>query len=322
MQDLIEIRRRAATAIQNGDAASAVEDLTQALSDDPASLEILLDLGAALLAANRPIEALASFERAIIIRSRDATANRGLGQAHLARGDTDAALAAFRQALAILPYDTYAAHMVASLSGETVKGAAAYVANLFDDHADDFDQHLTEVLHYSIPEQIAGLLVPYAPQSMLDLGCGTGLVGAALALPVMDGVDIAPQMIRLARARNLYRHLLVGDLVATLDESPALASHYDLVTAADVFVYLGNLEQIFARTAARLAPGGLFAFSVELSESDPIRLRPSGRFAHAPTYISGLAQNFGFDILTAHDTPIRHERSAPIAGRLYLLQRL
>lgn len=322
MQDLIELRRRARAAVQNGDADSAVEDLTQAQADNPASIEILLDHGNALLAANRPTEALASFERALTIRPRDAAAHRGLGQAHLALGDTAAALAAFRSALAILPYDTYAAHMIAALSGENIKGAGAYVANIFDDHAEDFDHHLTQVLHYSIPDQIAGLLEPHAPQSLLDLGCGTGLVGAALALPIMDGVDIAPQMIRLARARNLYRHLMVGDLVTTLDEGPALAGLYDLVTAADVFVYLGSLDQIFARVAARLASGGLFAFSVEVSESDPIRLRPSGRFAHAKTYISALAQNSGFGVLTARDTAIRHERSTPIPGCLYLLRRL
>ena len=319
MLDLATLRHRATQSVQDGDPDAAVALLTPALALYP---DLHLDLGNALLAANRAGEALDCFDAAITLRPRDPAAYRGLGQACLALGNTAGALAAFRQALAILPYDTYAAHMVASLSGETTKGASAYVANLFDDHAEDFDQHLTQVLHYSIPAEIAGLLAPYAPQSLLDLGCGTGLVGDALRLPIMDGVDIAPQMIRLARERNLYRHLAVGDLVATLDESSLLAGPYDLVTAADVFVYLGHLESIFERIAPRLAPDGLFAFSVELSDTTPVNLRPSGRFAHAPRYISGLAQDFGFTTLAARDTPIRHERSQPIPGQLYLLQRL
>lgn len=324
MSDPATIRRRAAALIQDGSAAAAVAELTAALAHDPSALYILLDLGNAQLAADQPAAALASFAQILASRPRDAAAHRGRGQAHLALADTISALDAFRAALAVLPYDTYAAHMVAALGGEATRWAGTYVAGLFDEHADQFDQHLTEVLHYRIPQAIRDLLAPRLPlASALDLGCGTGLVGAALAgaVTIIDGIDIASQMTRKAAARNIYRHLRIGDLAAVLAQDPALAGPYDLVMAADVFVYLGPLETVFALARQRLSPGGLFAFSVEHAPGDEPLLRPSGRFAHPDRYIARLAVDHGFTVAERHHTPIRHERSLPIPGTLYLLSR-
>lgn len=323
MLDETEIRRRAAAAVQNGEATAAVVELTSALEQAPASPELLLDLGRAQLAADRAAGAKASFERLLTLRTRDANSYRGLAQAHLALGETGQARDAFAKALAILPYDSYSAHMVAALGGETSRAATTYVADLFDEHAGQFDQHLTEVLHYRIPEAIRDLLAPHLPlASLLDLGCGTGLVGTALAntIPVMDGIDIAPQMTAKAAARNIYRHLHSGDIVTTLTSDESFAGPYDLVTAADVFVYLGALEATFALVRQRLAPAGLFAFSVESASGDDPVLRPSGRFAHPEGYITRLAAQFGFAIAEQHLMPIRHERSTPIPGMLYLLR--
>jgi predicted TPR repeat methyltransferase len=290
----------------------------------PTTRETPTARGEALLAGGRPDEAVAAFTAALALRPRDSAAWRGLGKAQLDLGDRDAARSSFARALAIVPYDRYAAHMLASLSGEADAQATGYVSDLFDTYADDFDAHLTGALNYRIPQAIRALLAERAPfASLLDLGCGTGLVGTALSdmVAAMDGVDIAPRMIRKAHERGLYRHLRTGDLLDSLAADPALRGPYDLVTAADVFVYLGPLEAIFAATATILAPHGLLVFSVETAAGDAPVLRSSGRFAHPAAYIARLAIEFGFTLDVAQSHPIRQERDQPIPGALYLLTR-
>ncbi|MFZ6800824.1 hypothetical protein [Undibacterium sp. Di24W] len=68
---------------------------------------------------------------------------------------------------------------------------------------------------------------------------------------------------------------------------------FDLIVAADVFVYTGQLSAIVEQASRLLSGGGLFAFSTELayeSESESVLqngycLRASGRYAHHPLYL-------------------------------------
>lgn len=315
------LRLLAALTIQNGDPRSGLALLDRALALAGPSPDLLAERGQAQLSAGDAAAALISFRDALTLRPKDPAALRGLAKAHQSLGNNAEALAAFRAALAILPYDKYAAHMVEALSGDAGTASASYIADLFDTNADDFDAHLTGNLHYRTPQLIADMVRPHAPTSLLDLGCGTGLVGAALAgeIATMDGMDIAAQMIRKARERGIYRHLRTGDLLATLAEDPDFAGPYDVITAADVFVYVGPLEGTFAAVATRLAPNGLFAFSIEVSSGEDVALLPSGRFAHTPAYIARLAAASGFTTLEQTAAPIRQERSEPIPGMLYSL---
>ena len=145
---------------------------------------------------------------------------------------------------------------------------AVYVRRLFDQHAPDFDRALLERLDYRGPELLldGGAAVGGQPMrlgSVLDLGCGTGLAGAAFR-PFCDwlvGVDISPGMIEQARAKGLYDRLVVADLLEFL--AGEAGAQYHLVLAADVFVYCSDLAPIAAAVAGVLAPGGLFAFTVE-----------------------------------------------------------
>ena len=316
------LRLLAALTIQNGDSAGGIAMLDRALELAGPIPDLLVELGQAQLSAGQANSALENFRAALALRPKDPAALRGLAQSHQSLGNSADALAAFRAALAILPYDKYAAHMVAALSGSTGPASSDYVADLFDTFADDFDAHLTGNLGYRTPQLIVDMILPYAPASLLDLGCGTGLVGLALtdSVGVIDGVDIAAQMIRKARERGIYRHLRTGDLLETMAGDPDFAGPYDAITAADVLVYLGPLETTFTAVAARLAPQGLFALSIETSTGADVNLLPNGRFAHSPAYIARLSAQAGFAVVEQRAAPIRQERSKPIAGMLYLLR--
>lgn len=142
------MRLLAALAMQAGDPVTATGQLATACRlPDPAP-DLLAELGDAQLASGDPIAALASFRRALDQRPRDATALRGLAQSHQLLGNDAEALTGFEAALAVLPYDKYAAHMVAALSGANEAASANYIADLFDTYAETFDSHLTETLGY------------------------------------------------------------------------------------------------------------------------------------------------------------------------------
>ena len=157
------------------------------------------------------------------------------------------------------------------------------------------------------------------PLEILDLGCGTGLVGAALTRQKhrLIGVDLSQKMLAQAKARNVYETLHVGEVHAFLRNSDP--ARFDAVCAADVFIYIGALEELFAGVARVLRPGGWFAFSTEECAGIDYRLLPTGRYAQSENYIRRLAAT-AFTVVEANATTIRMETGSPLPGRLYLLQ--
>lgn len=319
------LRTMASLAMQTGTPQIAIGCLGRATGLSPRAPEVFADYGEALLAGARPADAETAFKQAIALRANDGASYRGLAQAQLDQGKREAALKSFRKTLSLIPYDKYAAHMAAALSGEATASATSYVPELFDKYSETFDEHLTGTLAYSVPTAIHDMIAPFATkrplQSLLDLGCGTGLVGAALhdLIADMDGIDIATQMVRKAEHRGIYRKLCSGDFVATMQGNPDFAGPYDVVAAGDVFIYVGHLESAFAAIRAAIAPDGLFVFSAERSESDDVAIRSSGRYAHSASYIETLSTRCGFTVIEQRDIAIRQERNLPIKGYLYLL---
>lgn len=132
-------------------------------------------------------------------------------------------------------------------------------------------------------------------------------------------MDLSPKMIQKTRERGIYDELIVGDLLTPLRESN---SRYDLIIAADVFIYVGDLSQVFAGCQVALRPGGLFAFSTEREESTAsYALRRSGRYAHAVDYIRTLANSSGFKEISAEQAIIRQEQRTPIDGNIFVFQK-
>ena len=87
----------------------------------------------------------------------------------------------------------------------------------------------------------------------LDLGCGTGLAGVAFrdCVERLEGIDLSPGMVAEARAKGIYDALHVGEVVAHL--KAATDRQFDLILAADVLVYVGDLAPLFLEVARVLA---------------------------------------------------------------------
>ena len=124
-------------------------------------------------------------------------------------------------------------------------------------------------------------------------------------------------MIHQARSKGLYDALQIGEIESTL---PALGA-FDVLVAADVLIYIGALDGLFAAAAAALSPGGLLALTTEHLPGEGWRLQPSGRYAHSAAVIATLAARSGLSIVASAVEPIRQERGQWLDGGLYVLRR-
>lgn len=237
---------------------------------------------------------------------------------------------AYRRAIELEPADIFGASLRLALIGAAKvpdQPPSRYVEVLFDDYAERFDRALVEKLDYSVPGKLAGLLSSYGPfETVVDLGCGTGLFGAEIRgrAKRLEGFDLSANMLAKAEDKSLYDHLGQSDLTLARHESglfsPDLPERRaDLVSAADVLIYLGSLETVMPLVRSLLAPGGLFAFSVEdAGEGDGFMLRDSLRYAHSEIYILELLERFGFEPMDLCRTDIRMDAGMSVGGFLLL----
>lgn len=309
-------------------------------------------LGMLDLESGRASIAKGLFRRAIQANPDYAPAYRGLGRALQLTGNQQDAMAAFAKALRLSQRRPAPPEPPASLADSldeleqrmtdprmtelqyalaTQYGIAApayippnIVANLFNRYAEVFDRHLQGKLQYHLPEVIAERIAAQKldrPLDILDMGCGTGLCGPLLRpiAATLTGIDLSPAMIDKARERGVYDRLEVMDLVQAMRNHP---DSYDLLVAADVLIYIGDLAPAFEAAAHAVRPGGLFIFS---SEAGPVGTRyelapATRRFTHSREYLHHLARIHGFVEMSFEDIIPRIEHEQPVAGYLVVLR--
>ncbi|GAB4519059.1 MAG: class I SAM-dependent methyltransferase [Roseibium sp.] len=258
--------------------------------------------------------------------------NRGLERQKA--GDLKAAEQAFREALSIDPLDTGGVSIrLAAIGADPApeKMPDAYVATLFDQHADVFDEILVDELGYCVPLLLRDMIrsVDAGPfDRLLDLGCGTGLTGVALAdcTSHRTGVDLSERIVELAYDREVYDDLYVGEAVEFLkefEEEDGSRPRWDLIAATDVFPYLGAVEAFLEGAAGRLVPNGFLAFSTEtlpdaVLKGRPYMVGPKNRFAQGEAYVRSALDAAGFDILAMDPITVRLEDGDPVPGHLVL----
>jgi predicted TPR repeat methyltransferase len=235
-----------------------------------------------------------------------------LGEMAEAAGQTPLAIEAYQRASELDPADALGAALRRDLLRKVPvieRMSSAYVEGLFDDYAHRFDQSLVGKLGYRGPEIVARCL-PGRLGRVLDLGCGTGLMGAAIrdrAL-FLEGWDISSAMLRQAKAKKVYDHLDKRDL-NTLEIGEA---RWDTILAADVVIYIGALERLVGWVAGSLAPGGIFAFTVESFSGEGFALGEARRYAHSESYLRQLLDQAGFTAVTIRRDTLRTDRGQPV----------
>ncbi len=313
-------------ARQHGEYDIAEDAYKKALALQPDNSDTFYNLGCCYRAAGEIKKARAAFEKTISLEKDHAPALSNLACCLHLGGNYEQAAVIYLRLLELRPGDEAAIYMLAALKGDgPTSPPPGYVSQLFDGYSADFEHDLLENLNYRVPELLREMIAEVIgsgdnKKNMLDLGCGTGLAGLALAdfVRTMTGVDLSEKMIAKARAKGCYDILVVGDVVEFMK---TMAQPVDLLVAADVLTYLGDLEPLFQAAGNCLIRGGIFCFSTEQSEKTDYQLYKTGRYGHHPDYIHGLAHLAGFAILKRKKEKIRRERNKWITGNIYLLLR-
>lgn len=225
------------------------------------------------------------------------------------------------------PKHSSAKHLLAALRGESTEAAPReYIVDTFDRYAERFDEHLQKKLGYDVPLVLAEMIekayeTPHFSQ-VLDLGCGTGLSGAAFApfTGELVGVDLSEKMLEKARQKDIYTLLANEEVLTFMQET---GTKYDLFIATDLFIYIGMLDPIFAAISGCAQPGAMVACSIERHDGDEeYVLRESGRYAQRPDYLESVAAKHGFGVRLQKEHTIRKENGQWIAGNVYILHNL
>ena len=112
------------------------------------------------------------------------------------------------------------------------------IKRLYRDWAETYDEHLESGLGYRAPELLSSMLsrvVSNFESKILDVGCGTGLVGSSLSTlgyTNLDGLDFSLDMLEVAREKRVYKNLIQADLNKKLKVKDAI---YDAIICCGTF---------------------------------------------------------------------------------------
>ena len=353
-------------AYRAGRLVEAADLIGQAIQASAAVPEFHYNLAIVLKAMGRLKDAAAAYERAIALKPDHVNAHNNLGNVWKALGQPDKARASFTRALAYNPDNTDTHYSLGVLCGELgerdeaerhlrrclagdpqdSRGAGILLAHLglgdapgrtpeaqllslYDVRSRFWDQETS----YFAPQLVADGLRRHAPHTgldILDIGCGTGLVGAGVRdlAGRLDGVDLSPAMLAKAKAKTVYDGLFQADLMSFM---AGRAGGYDAVLGAATLIHFGDLRALFQAAALCLRPAGLFVFTLfpheagagtdyAIAASTP--LAQSGCFRHSTAYVQRLAAETGFSVAELDGIVHEHDQAGnPVAGLLAVLRK-
>eukprot|EP00752_Nemacystus_decipiens_P009581 g8561.t1 len=340
--------------LHDEDIETAMEHYQSAVEMDPAMADAWSNLGSAYHHENDLEDALGCYQEAIRLYETE-EAYQGLPFTNdvlatlnyhtsiilsrlpdgrcLQGGCTAQRMEVLRRCLRHDPDHTLCKHNLESALGDSsmTKASPEYVKALFDYYATSFDESL-KGLDYSSPETLREVLGGMKPRyrEVFDAGCGTGLLGPLFRgiSETLIGVDLSEGMLEAAYERDVYDALAVGEVGEILRTRAGQGVHGDLVVAADVLVYIGDLEDVFMSSHGYLEDGGILAFTCELTAPEDCdeakgckgwKLLESGRFAHTKAYLYHMAARFGFDVAHYREMSPRKEKGSPVQGQLVAL---
>jgi len=303
--------------------------LQRAVAAAPEMSEAHAGLTATYLALGRHIEAA---EAAMVALETDPASTRYhsvLGHAIygvFVNGKADEARALARRWIERFPDHPTAQHLGRAMAGEAAANRASdkFVQTLFNSFASSFDEQLQK-LDYRAPQAIIGALSPIVGAAkelvILDAGCGTGLAGRMLRLwaDELIGVDLSSSMLDKARERGIYDRLEEAELTAWLEAHP---DAYDMIVAADVLCYFGELNPVIAAAQRALRPGGLLSFTVEkLDGPEEVVVGVHGRYGHAERFVRKALDAAGLQVEVMRVEPLRREAIAIVLGYVVVARR-
>lgn len=287
-EDAALLRLMSRTLVAMGDAGGAAELLAELLVQYPGHESIRLERARTLIAARQ----------------------------------FDAAIQECESLLLVAPGNEIYAFFLELARGKTPRTQPpALIGKVFDEAAAKYDALFVKGFNYLLPQAVAAQLAQVYPGGdgdILDLGCGTGLLGRALQpwVGVLVGVDLSKQMIAQAIGSGAYASFHQVNLLDALRATPA--SHYDAITALDVLGFVGDLDSAVPDAFRILTPGGKFIFSYEKSATPDAdyTLNDDLIYTYRASYVSDLLERSGFIDITVMPFKLRVEAGVHVVGQL------
>lgn len=303
-----------------GHSEMAIRHLRRGLELVPGDVMLRRLLAADLSGLGQHEESLALWSALVAENPQDSKSLIGRVQACIAAGKPADAEQDTAALLNLAPDDAVYQYYAQLARGKTpVQQPAELTRPMFDNMAELYDLHMVRGLKYQLPKQVGDQILARHPEkkiNVLDLGCGTGLLGVCLGRldGALVGVDPSMKMIEQAARHNVYDRFHTVNLHDALRETPD--SLYQVIAALDVFIYAGDVTEAIPNALRVLAPGGMMIFSFETApeQGADLVLQPSGRYAHKRSHVEALCQAAGFATVEVRDTELREENHQPVNG--------
>lgn len=306
--------------------ANAVEYWTKALHQTDNRVEILYNIGVAYQYMNRHEDALQYFQEVLESDPKHSKTHINIAAIALQNNQTQNAINHYKTVLELDPENEEVQYILSALCQEDAgfeKAPSGYVTHLFDQYAGHYNEHLVKMLKYQLPKKVELLLYEhYKPRSnlrILDLGCGTGLMGSVLQpfAKVLDGVDLSPNMLLEASKTARYHHLEEMDCLDYLSQ----CEPYDMIIALELCPYLGDLTPLLKSVQNALSPKGVFIMSIEKTGQSGFVLSEYARYQHNVLWVKSIIKTLGMKIVEDEPTTLRTQNSKPVSGHLFMIQR-
>jgi predicted TPR repeat methyltransferase len=290
------------------------------------SAEELTKLAKRLRARGNIQTAYVCQRRATELIPNDPHAWSELGELAHILGRRDQTRAAYEKYLDLVPNDEETKHLLVALRDQPPPPRASdeCIQQLYQRFSSFYEFNVCEELYYEAPQRlhdlIKGIVGERQDLTVLDLGCGSGLAGLRLK-PLaarMTGVDLSPEMIELARARNIYDRLEVAEITRFLREHQ---EHFELIAACDCLIYFGDLRQVVIPVSEKLERNGIFAFTLERGEQYPFRLTDTGRYTHHAQHVREVAAEAALRVEHLAEGYLRMEYGAEVTGLFVALKK-
>ena len=305
-----------------GDTENAITNLQKSLEIEPNYISALNNLAAINMDLENYQEGLSLLQKVISLDKNNFLANKNVGLLYTKIEDFEKAKIFLENALKYNKDDDELNFIYDSVNNKTPKNAPLnYVESLFNNYAKNFEISLTKQLDYKFPKKMCEFVIDYNDipntfDNAIDLGCGTGLSGEVFRdyVDFFTGVDLSKNMLDIAKKKKIYDELLTGDIYSILEKN---VKKYNLFIIADVFIYIGELQDVFSKIKNRSEDGAVVIFSTEHLEEGDYKLVKQ-RYRHSKNYIEKILKQNNFNFIDFKTEKLRKDKDGYIIGGIYL----
>jgi predicted TPR repeat methyltransferase len=311
----------------------AERQYSEALKIDPLHFGARVCLASMLADQGKVAQALKQAEVLTQARNASGFPHKNFGILLARIGRTDDARVCFEKHLSCHPGEADEMAMLLAAVGGTLPPRATdhQISQIYAARADDWDRVAAEPGGYQGHRLVTAALArlnAHNADTVLDAGCGTGLIGELLRphVRLLIGVDMSEPMLARARQKNIYDSLHRGDLLEYMTGHPCSC---DVVASAATIVHFGKLDAVFQAAARCLRSRGLFVFTVFPNDDDPSAvamgtlngLAQGGCFRHGSDYIVRTAAEHGLTVELLSREVHEHARQSAVSGLVVALRR-